>query len=141
MSFCFSGPFGSPDFIDRQQGLLPALSFVPHWTLPFSDNMSFFERWFNTIVTVYDWALRTYAFLPTEEEYTKKHFSHLAPLPSLSELHKNVSLILVNTHRALSPPRPSLPSKLCDKFSNVRIRLRFTNLNVKDLFIIHPIEW
>lgn len=109
---CILGPFGSPDFVDRQQGLLTPLSFVPHWAMPFSDNMSFYERWFNTIVSVYDWTLRTFAFLPTEEEYARKYFGHLAPLPSLNDLHKNVSIILVNTHRALSPPRPSLPSKL-----------------------------
>lgn len=72
--------------------------------------MSFYERYFNMIVSVYDWAVRRFAYLPTEEEYARKYFAHLAPLPSLDELLKNVSLVLVNTHRALSPPRPSMPS-------------------------------
>lgn len=29
--FILQGPFGSPDFVDRQQGLLTPLSIVPHW--------------------------------------------------------------------------------------------------------------
>lgn len=74
--------------------------------------MSFCERYFNAIVSIYDWAVRRFAYLPTEEEYAKKYFAHLAPLPSLNDLLKSVSLVLVNTHRALSPPRPSMPIKL-----------------------------
>lgn len=72
--------------------------------------MSLYERWFNTIVSAYDWMVRRFSYLPTEEEYTRKYFAHLAPLPSLDDLLRNVSLILVNTHRALSPPRPAMPS-------------------------------
>lgn len=60
---------------------------------------------------MYDWAVRKFAYLPTEEEHTRKYFANLSPLPSLSEILRNVSMVLVNTHRALSPPRPSMPSK------------------------------
>lgn len=79
--------------------------------LPFSDNMSFRDRCFNTVVTIYDWLVRKFAFLPTEEAYTRKHFAHLAPLPTINDLVRNVSLVLVNTHRAIAVPRPSMPSK------------------------------
>lgn len=78
--------------------------------LPFWDNMSFSERWLNLVISVYDWGVRKYQYLPTEEEYTRKYFAHLAPLPTLDELHRNVSIVLVNNHRALSPQRPTMPS-------------------------------
>ena len=78
--------------------------------LPFWDNMSFLERWFNVLFTAYDWAVRKFQYLPAEEELARKYFAHLAPLPSLEDLHRNVSIVLVNTHRALAPPRPSMPS-------------------------------
>lgn len=78
--------------------------------LPFSDNMSFYERWFNVLVSAYDWAIRRFVYLPAEEGLARKHFAHLAPLPSLDDIMANVSMVLVNTHRALSPPRPSMPS-------------------------------
>lgn len=79
--------------------------------LPYWDDMTFFERWFNTIVTIYDWAVRKFQYLPTEEEYTRKYFAHLEPLPSMEELLKNVSIVLINNHPALAPPRPSMPSE------------------------------
>lgn len=103
-------PFGSPDWFDRQTGLLTPYSHVPHWTLPFLDDMTFLERNMNFIVSAYDWAVRTFAYLPTEEEYTRKYFGHLGPLPSLNDILRNVSLSLVNQHRALAPPRPAMPS-------------------------------
>ncbi|XP_031633897.1 UDP-glucuronosyltransferase 2B16-like [Contarinia nasturtii] len=103
-------PFGATDFNDRAMGLLTPSSFVPHYMLAYSEDMTFFQRWFNTIVIFYDWAFRTFVYLPSEEAFAKEHFAHLKPLPSMDELFQKVSIILVNTHRALSPPRPSMPS-------------------------------
>lgn len=79
--------------------------------LEYSDNMSFFDRYYNTMVGLYDYIIRTFVFLPSEEEFTRKYFANLESLPSMAELKQRVSVVLVNTHRALSPPRPSLPGK------------------------------
>lgn len=79
--------------------------------LPYSDEMTFVQRMYNAYVTVYDWIIRRFVFLPAEAALVKKHFSHLEPLPTLDELIHNVSLNFVNTHRALSPPRPSMPGE------------------------------
>lgn len=78
--------------------------------LPYSDNMTFAERWYNTLVGFYDWFIRNLFYLPNEKNFAKKHFAHLAPLPPLEELINNVSLTMVNSHRAITPPRPSMPS-------------------------------
>lgn len=78
--------------------------------LPYTDNMSFTERWYNTIVTVFDWAVRHLVYLPSEREYANKNFAHLAPLPQLDDIIRNVSVVLTNTHRSIFPPRPSMPS-------------------------------
>lgn len=72
--------------------------------------MTFYQRWHNAIVGVYDWFIRSYGYLPTEEEYAQKHFGHLGPLPSVNDLILNVSMVFVNTHRAIFPPRPTMPS-------------------------------
>lgn len=77
--------------------------------LPYSDNMTFSERYYNTILSVFDSLVRRFKYLPREEALTRKYFSHLGPLPSLNELIRSVSVNLVNTHRALSPPRPAMP--------------------------------
>lgn len=78
--------------------------------LPFSDEMTFFQRWFNTLVGTLDAAIRKFAYLPQEEEYTRKYFSHLESFPTIEELHRRVALVFVNSHRALAPPRPTMPS-------------------------------
>lgn len=72
--------------------------------------MSFYQRFYNTIVSFYDWFVREYRYLPTEEKFAQKFFGHIGPLPSVRELMLNVSMILVNTHRAIFPPRPTMPS-------------------------------
>lgn len=33
----------------------------------------------------------------------------MEPLPSIDELHRNISIIFVNAHRSISYPRPSMP--------------------------------
>lgn len=92
--------------------------------LPYSDNMSFSQRWFNTILSVYDWALRRFVYIPSQEELTKQYFAHLSPLPSMNDLMNNISVIFVNTHRALSPPRPAMPGNF-----GVKFRFYFVYLN------------
>lgn len=128
------GPFGVTDHMDRSQGLLSSPSFVPHFVrvlniissehntntsqndellfqmLPYTDHMSFTERWHSTMVTIYDWILRNVVHLPSERAFANKYFAHLGPLPSLDDIIRNVSLVLSNTHRAISSPRPSMPS-------------------------------
>lgn len=72
--------------------------------------MSFMERWYNTFVTLFDWIVRHLVFLPSERAYANKYFAHLGPLPHLNDIIHNVSVVLVNSHRSISPPRPSMPS-------------------------------
>lgn len=108
----YLGPFGHTEFIDRQSGLLTPSSHVPHWMLTFSDNMSFYERWFNSLVASYDWIVRDFLFLPGQEKFLKNLFPELEPIPPMNELLQKVAVVLVNTHRALAPPRPSMPSKI-----------------------------
>lgn len=79
--------------------------------MPYSDKMSFTERWYNTFIAMTDWMVREWIFLPSEEKLAQKYFAHLAPLPPLRDVLYNISMTLVNAHRAVTPPRPSMPSK------------------------------
>lgn len=79
-------------------------------SLPYSDNMSFVERWYNTFITMFDALVRNWIYLPAQEQLAQKHFAHLAPLPPLRDILNNISISLVNSHRAITPPRPSMPS-------------------------------
>lgn len=78
--------------------------------LPYTDNMTFAQRWYNTIVTIFDSIVRNWIHLPNEEKLAQKYFAHLGPLPPLKEILRNISINLVNNHRAISSPRPAMPS-------------------------------
>lgn len=71
--------------------------------------MSFTQRWSNTLLSLYDWLLRTLIHIPLQNKIAKTNFAHLGSIPSINDLMKNVSLILVNAHRSITPPKPSMP--------------------------------
>lgn len=74
--------------------------------------MTFFQRWYNAVVSFYDALVRRFVFIPAEDALAKKYFAHLAPLPPLIDLLNNISVMFVNNHRALSPPRPAMPGTI-----------------------------
>lgn len=72
--------------------------------------MSFTERWYNAIVSAADWVIRRWIFIPGHQALANKFFGHLGEVPSIDDLNKNVSIVFVNSHRSLAPPRPSMPN-------------------------------
>lgn len=90
-------------------GLITPWSHVPHLSIHYGDDMNFMERCHNTFVSLVDWLFRQYLHLPYQAEIAEKYFASSAPLPSIDHLLKNVSLILVNTHRSVLIPRPAMP--------------------------------
>lgn len=99
---------GSFDYFDHNMGLLTPSSHVSHSLLTFTDNMNFIERWYNSIVGLYDWAIRKWIHLPIQNSIARQYFAHLEPLPSIEDLIANISLTLVNAHRSLFHPRPAM---------------------------------
>lgn len=91
-------------------GLLTPWSHVPHGFLTYTDKMTFLQRWLNTMFSIFDLLLRHLVHIPFQNKIAKQHFSHLGPLPSIDDMIKNVSLILVNEHRSLMHARPSMPT-------------------------------
>lgn len=71
--------------------------------------MDFSERWYNAMLSLYEYILHRHIHIPAQTELVKRHFGDLEPLPSIDELRKNISLIFVNAHRAITYPRPSMP--------------------------------
>lgn len=108
-AICCLGTYGNSDFFDHQMGLITPWSHVPNLLLNYDDNMNFIERCHNTFVSIMDWLIRQYMHLPYQADIAGKYFASLAPLPSIDNLMKNVSLILVNTHRSVLSPRPAMP--------------------------------
>lgn len=89
-------------------GVLTPYSHVPCVFLPFSDKMTFFQRWYNTVFALYDWSIRKILHVRFQANVAEKYFGHLGELPSIDSLLKSRSVIFINLHRAFVPPRPSM---------------------------------
>ncbi|XP_044729432.1 uncharacterized protein LOC123292782 [Chrysoperla carnea] len=82
---------------------------TPEIFLGFTDRMTFVERIINTGVTLLNEVVMNFVHLPKQEELRQKHLPHTKPL---SEISKNVSLILLNSHPSLSTPRALVPNMI-----------------------------
>lgn len=88
-------------------GLRMPPSFIPSSFTAFTDKMSFWERFENTLFT---WAIAgmTQMFEGPFVEIYKQYLGE--NLPSSSEIMENTSLLFSNSHFALNFPRPVLPN-------------------------------
>ncbi|XP_069675715.1 UDP-glucosyltransferase 2-like [Periplaneta americana] len=83
-------------------------AYIPNLFLSFRDQMNFWERLVNTVC---DWAMKVFYHVEANmlvEETLKKQFGK--DYPSLEELQRNTSLILVNNHLSVNTPRPAVPT-------------------------------
>lgn len=97
------------ELFDQDMGLITPSSFVSHTLLTHTDKMTFIQRWYNTMLSLYDWVLRQIVGNPLNNSILRKHFSYLEPLPSIDDMRKNISITFVNAHRSITYPRPSMP--------------------------------
>lgn len=92
---------------------MPALkSFMPTIYMRYTDKMNFWERLHN----MFCYLAINYVSKPLNWPNIQKNyelmFAGTENLPSLAELKKNVSLIILNSHPAISPSRPLMPNMI-----------------------------
>lgn len=51
---------------------------LAHMILPHGDDMSYSERAYNVILSLYDWYYRSWVTLPKHNEFAQRFFGHLA---------------------------------------------------------------
>ena len=100
--------------MDQSMGLLTPLSFVPHSNLPYTDDMTFSQRVYNTFITSYDSFFRRINYIRGQNNLAKKHFAKVivGEIPHVSEMEKRISVVLVNSHKAFDKPRPKMPGMI-----------------------------
>ncbi|XP_058832013.1 UDP-glycosyltransferase UGT5-like [Topomyia yanbarensis] len=86
-------------------------AYNPISDLGYSDQMSFTQRLWNTMVSVSEQFNYKYLYLPAQEAVYQRHFVR-KNLPPLLDLIHNVSLVLVNSHPVINYPRPLVPSMI-----------------------------
>jgi glucuronosyltransferase len=105
------------EHMHQAQGQMTPLSHVPHFLSYSSDKMTFFERLENIVVSLYDVIGRKLYYYPKHNSMASEAFKKLenergGRLPSVQELERKISLHLVNSHPALSYPRPKMPGMI-----------------------------
>ncbi|XP_033608754.1 2-hydroxyacylsphingosine 1-beta-galactosyltransferase-like isoform X2 [Cryptotermes secundus] len=80
---------------------------VQNYCAQYTDRMTFWERLQNTVQTeMIKWVYYYFSELPTHR-IARKYFGD--DLPALSDIARNVSLVLVNSHFSVNYPRPTVP--------------------------------
>lgn len=72
---------GYASYMDYANGLMTPMAYVPNIMLDYDDQMSFWQRWENVLVTLYDWYLRLSYYMPENNRLAEQYF---APLKSES---------------------------------------------------------
>ncbi|KAL3289131.1 hypothetical protein HHI36_003569 [Cryptolaemus montrouzieri] len=83
--------------------------YVANPNLPYAPTNSFFGRLGVTGMNIVLTIIEDYLLAPLQNEFIKKY---LPGSPTIKELTKNVSLVLVNSHFAVEPPRPYVPNMI-----------------------------
>ena len=107
----FPDTLGHADYIDRAFGLLTPWSFVPHFMVQYDDRMTMTERAYNVFLSAWDAYNRKFYYLPEQRKLAEKYFgaeNATSSLPSIEDLERNVSVVLVNNHIISSRPRPRI---------------------------------
>jgi glucuronosyltransferase len=102
--------FVSPPWYSSFVGNPQLLSFTDTYLMPFTDHMTFFQRMTNFMIQNYVLYYRKFHHLPIMDSIAQKYFGKSTPLPS--EIEKNISLVMVNTHYSLDYPKPLVPAMI-----------------------------
>jgi len=125
----------SPPWFSVFVGNPQLLSFTNSYILPLTDCMTFFQRMANFMFHNYVLYYRKFHHLPIMDNIAQSYFGKSTPLPS--EIEKNFSLVMVNTHYSLDYTRPLVPAMITvggmhitpgKELPNVRHILYFTEL-------------
>ncbi|XP_044255719.1 UDP-glucosyltransferase 2-like [Tribolium madens] len=83
-------------------------SYIPNYFVSSTAKMSLFERVENTIMLMYTKFLYHYFSSKESNQIAREFFG--PELPSLEELARNTSLVIVNSHFSISHARPTVPN-------------------------------
>lgn len=89
-------------------------SYIIDQRIGITDQMSFFERFKNTIVGMLQLFAEDYFYIPVQKEIMNKYFKYKGheSRPPIEDMLKNVSLTLINSHHSVGISRPHLPGSV-----------------------------
>ncbi|XP_031625529.1 UDP-glucuronosyltransferase 2C1-like [Contarinia nasturtii] len=87
-------------------------SYVPCVSKPYTDRMTFWQRMQNSLCYWFSDLVYPLYVMPKQQKLMEKLFPVAKNWPSLEEMRRNVSLVLLNTHTTLGTPRPYTPNMI-----------------------------
>lgn len=101
-------PFSTMPNIVSLTGNSAPPSYIPLPFLGFTDNMNFFQRTLNTVLSNLMTLVHKYYLYPKQAQLVKEHFPDFPPLDEIEK--EKVDLIFSNAHFANESPRPKTPN-------------------------------
>lgn len=99
--------FGNALYLSQLFGVVSPWSYVPHAYMPYTDRMTLWERIGNVAMSAAEDLVREFSYYPGQDAVLKKHFSKLLDrVPTIKELERNISAILLNSYMPLASSRP-----------------------------------
>lgn len=84
-------------------------AYIPNLFLPYTSNMNFPQRFFNSLMYVLCELLTHLYTLPKHNKILQEHFPGA---PYITNLYYNISLTLLNSHVSTHPPVPLVPNMI-----------------------------
>lgn len=103
--------FGASKWTTDLVGTPVISSYVPNPFTGLSDRMTFGERVRNLFFCYFEDVAIPILYTPKQQELLDKYFPG-ENVPTIDELKRNVSLVLLNTHVTLGSPRPYAPNMI-----------------------------
>ncbi|KAH8314128.1 hypothetical protein KR067_013421, partial [Drosophila pandora] len=99
---------GYANYLSQLVGIVSPWSYVPHKWMAYTDRMTLWERIGNAFVSGSEDLYREFKYYPKQDAILRKHFFNLLDrVPTIKELERNISAILLNTYLPLASPRPT----------------------------------
>ncbi len=85
-------------------------SFIPNTNNGYTDRMHFWQRMYNSLSYWFDDIVMPLVSTSTQQQYLNELFPNAMNMPTIDELKRNVSLVLLNTHITVGTARPYAPN-------------------------------
>lgn len=100
--------FGYANYLSSLTGIINPWSYVAHGWKPYTDRMSLTERIDSVFCSLAEEVMRKFWYYPAQNEIIQKHLSkQFKDLPTVKQLERNISVILLNSYMPLEAPRPT----------------------------------
>lgn len=95
-------------------GELSTFSYILDQRTGATDEMTFIERFKNTVIGMYQLFLEDYYYLPIQKDIMNKYFKYKGheSRPPIEDMLRSVTVTLLNAHHSIGATRPYLPGTI-----------------------------